>query len=111
MEENVVTSFGSLRTPLTTTTAGGILPPLPPSSVKTTIVSTPSTSGSDPIPLTASTIVPFTHNETGAPFSYGMPAFDTNTILTYYTLQAMGLGVGSSNTPLQGSKHGHYCPF
>jgi hypothetical protein len=111
MEENVVTSSGSPRTPVTTTTTGGILPPLPPSSVKTTIVLTPSTSGSDPIPLTTSTIVSFTHNETCDPFSYGMPNFDTNTILSYSTLQAMGLGAGSSKTPLKGSTASTTLPF
>jgi hypothetical protein len=42
----------------------------------------------------------------GPPFLYGMPDFDKNFFLTYSTLQAMGLGEGSSNTPLQGSMGG-----
>jgi hypothetical protein len=86
MEGNVVTSSGSPRTLVTTTTTGGILHPLPPSLVKTTTVLTHSTSGSDLIPLMTSTIVLFNHNETSDPFSYGMPNFDTNTILSYSTL-------------------------
>jgi hypothetical protein len=57
------------------------------------VVSTPSTSGSGLIPLLASTTVLFTQSATGPPFSYGMPDFDTNSVLTYSTLQTMGLGV------------------
>jgi hypothetical protein len=111
MEENVATSSGSPRTPVTTTTGGGIVPPPPPSPVRTTVVPTPTTSGSGLIPLTASTTVSFTQNMTGAPFSYGMPDFDTNSVLTYSTLQTMGLGAGSSNAPLQGSAIGTTAPF
>jgi hypothetical protein len=70
------------------------------------MVSTTSTSGSGPIPSLATTTAPFTQSATGPPFSYGMPDFDTNFVLTYSTLQTMGLGVGSSNDPLQGSMGG-----
>jgi hypothetical protein len=111
MEENVATSSGSPRTPITTTTGGGILPPPPPSPVRTSVVPTPTTSGSGLIPLTTSTTVLFTQNATGTPFSYGMPNFDTNSVLTYSTLQTMGLGAGSSNAPLQGSTMGTTAPF
>jgi hypothetical protein len=111
MEANVATSSGSPHTPVTTTTSGGILPPLPPSPVRTTVVSTPSTSGSGLIPLSASTTAPFTQSATGPPFSYGMPDFDSNLVLTYSTLQTMGLGVGSSNAPMQGSTGGTSVPF
>jgi hypothetical protein len=38
----------------------------------------------------------------GAPFSYGMSDFDSSLILTYSTLQTIGLGAGNSNAPLQG---------
>jgi hypothetical protein len=37
--------------------------------------------------------------------------FDTNSFLTYYTLQTMVLEAGSSNTPLQGSTTGTTIPF
>jgi hypothetical protein len=86
-----------------TTTGGGIVPPPPPPPVRTTTVPTPMTSGSGSIPLMVLTTVSFTQNVTGAPFSYGMPDFDSNSVLTYSTLQTMGLGAGSSNAPLQGS--------
>jgi hypothetical protein len=37
--------------------------------------------------------------------------FDSNSVLTYSTLQTMGLGAGSSNAPLQGSAAGTTSPF
>jgi hypothetical protein len=40
-----------------------------------------------------------------------MSDFDTNSILTYSTLYTMGLGVGRSNAPLQGSSTGINSPF
>jgi hypothetical protein len=43
MAVNVATLSRSPHTPITTTTAGGILPFLPPSLVKNTVVLTPST--------------------------------------------------------------------
>jgi hypothetical protein len=46
MEANDATSSGSPRTLISATTTGGMLPPKPPSSVHTIVVSTPSTSGS-----------------------------------------------------------------
>jgi hypothetical protein len=111
MEVNVATSSGSPHTPVTTTTSGGILPPLPPSPVRTTVVSTPSTLGSGSIPLSSSNTVSFTQSVMGPPFSYGIIDFDTNSVLTYSTLQTMGLGVGSSNAPMQGSTGGNSIPF
>jgi hypothetical protein len=54
---------------------------------------------------------PFTQSVTGPPFSYGMPGFDTSTVLSYSTLQTLGLGAGSSNTPLQGSMGGTSAPY
>jgi hypothetical protein len=47
----------------------------------------------------------------GPPFSYGMLGFDSNSVLTYSTLQTMGLGEGSSNYPMQGSTGGTSIPF
>jgi hypothetical protein len=111
MEANFSTSFRSPHTPVMTTTRGGIISPPPPSLVKTSFVPTPTTSGSDPIPLTALTIVLFTHNATGAPFSYGMPSFDTNMVLTYSILQTMSMGARIWNDPLQGSNVGTTAPF
>jgi hypothetical protein len=94
MEENVATSSGSPHTPITTTTREGIIPPPPPSPVKASVIPTPMTSSSGQIPLIGSTIILFTQNATGAPFSYGMLDFDRNSVLTYSTLQTMGLGHG-----------------
>jgi hypothetical protein len=51
-------------------------------------------------------ISPFTQSVAGPPFSYGMPGFDTNSILSYSTLQTLVLGTGNSNAPLQGSMGG-----
>jgi hypothetical protein len=106
MKSNDATSSGSPHTPSMTATIGGIPPPNSPSSVWNTIVSTTSTSGSGPIPSATTTTYLFTQSVTGPLFSYGMPNFDTNFVLTYSTLQTMGLGEGSSNAPLQGSMGG-----
>jgi hypothetical protein len=111
MEENVATSSGSPHTPSTAATTRGILPPNPTSSIQTTMVSTNSTSGSGLIPSMVATTAPFTQSATSPPFSYGMPNFDTNSILTYSTLHTMVLGVGSSNSPLQGSMGGNSASF
>jgi hypothetical protein len=102
MEENVATSSESLHTPSTTATTGGILPPNPPSLVQTIVVSTTSTSGNGIIPSMVATTTPFKQSKTHPPFSYGMLNFDMNSVLTYSTLQTMGMGEGSSNAPFQG---------
>jgi hypothetical protein len=111
MEVNVSTSFGSPCTPVMSTNGGGILPPPPHSPIRTSVVPTPKTSGNSLIPLTTLTTIPFNHNVMGAPFSYGNHEFDTNLVLTYSTLQTMGLGVGTSNASLQGSTMGTIVPF
>jgi hypothetical protein len=59
----------------------------------------------------AAITAPFPQNMTGSPFSYGMPGFGTSTVLSSSTLQTLGLGVGSSNAPLQGSIGGTSAPF
>jgi hypothetical protein len=107
MEANVATSSGSPHTPSTTATTGGIPPPNPPSSVWTTMVSTTSTSGSGLIPSLVDDHCSI-HTECDGPsiFIWDAPDFDTNSVLTYSTLQTMGLGAGSSNAPLQGSMGG-----
>jgi hypothetical protein len=92
-------------------TGEGILPPPPPSPVRTSVVLTPTTSGNGLMPLSTSTIFPFIHNTTHTPFSYGILVFDTNSVLTYSTLRTMGLGVVSSSAPLKGLVAGTTIPF
>jgi hypothetical protein len=111
METNVATSSGNPHTPSTTVTIGGFPPPNQPSSIWTTMVSTASTLGNGLIPSMVAITAPFTQSATGPPFSYGMPGFDTNSVLSYSTLQTLGLGVGSSNAPLQGSMGGTSAPY
>jgi hypothetical protein len=40
-----------------------------------------------------------------------MPSSGTSPVLTYSTLQTLGLGVGSSSAPLQGQLGGTFVPF
>jgi hypothetical protein len=108
---NVSTSSESPHTPITDPTTRRILPPLPPSPFCTIVVSNPSTLGNGSIPLSTSTTTLFTQSAMGPPFSYGIPIFDSNSSLTYSTLQTMGLGAGISNAPMQGSTGGAYIPF
>jgi hypothetical protein len=106
MEETIATSSGSPHTPIPTATGGSVVPPPPPSSIRTTTIQMPTTSGSGSIPLMTSTTVPFIQNVYDTPFSYGMPCFDSNSVLTYSTLQTISLGARSSNSPLQGAVMG-----
>jgi hypothetical protein len=75
------------------------------------MVLTASTSHSGLIPSLAVATTPFTPSETGPPFSYGMPSLGTSPVLSYSTLQTLGLGAGSSSTPLQGHMGGTPTPF
>jgi hypothetical protein len=111
MEANVATSTGSPHTPSTTATTGGILSPNQPFLVWTTMVLTASTSGNSMILPMVTITAPFTQSATGPPFSYEMSGFDMDYVLTYSTLQTMGLGEGSSNTHLQGSMGGTSSPY
>jgi hypothetical protein len=111
METNVATSSGNSPIPATTVTTGGVPPPNPPSSVRATMVSTASTSSNGLIPSMVATTAPFTQSATGPPFSYGMPSSGTSPVLSYSTLQTLGLGAGSSNAPLQGSMGGTSASF
>jgi hypothetical protein len=111
MEANIATFLGSPRTPFATTMGGGIVPRPPPSPIRSIAIPTPMTLGNGSVPLIVPTIVLFTQNVTDTPFSYGMPEFDTNSVLTYSTLQTMGLGVGISKSPLQGSTMGTNVAF
>jgi hypothetical protein len=111
MEANTATSSGNIDISFTTVTTGGVPPPNQPSSIWATMASTASTSGSGLIPSMAAITAPFPQNTTDSPFSYGMPGFGTSTILSSSTLQTLGLGVGNSNAPLQGSIGGISAPF
>jgi hypothetical protein len=57
------------------------------------------------------TTAPFTQSVTGPLFSYGMPRLDSNSVLTYPTLQTMGLEAGISNAHVKGSNGGTSVPF
>jgi hypothetical protein len=92
MEENDATSSGSPHTPSMTTTTGGVPPPKSPSQVQATMVSTASTSSSGLIPSMVVITTPFMQSVTSPPFSYRMPNFDKNSILSYSTLQNLCLG-------------------
>jgi len=70
------------------------------------MVLTTSTSASGLISSMATITTLFMQSAIGPLFSYKMLIFDTNSILTYSTLQTMGLGDGISNVPLQGSMGG-----
>jgi hypothetical protein len=75
------------------------------------MVSTVYTSDNGLIPYMETITAHFTQSVIGPLFSYGMPRFDTNSILSYSTLQNLGPGVGSLNDPLQGSMGGTSAPY
>jgi hypothetical protein len=75
------------------------------------MVSTTSTSGNGLIPSMVAITAAFTQSVIDPPFSYGMPGFDTNSVLSYSTLQTLGLGEGISNDPMQGSMGGTSAPY
>jgi hypothetical protein len=111
IKTNVVTPFGnsSIRTRVVTTRE--LSSPNPPLSVPATIVSTANTSHSGLNPSLAAATTPFTPSATGPPFSYGMPSSSTSPVLSYSTLQTLGLGAGSSSAPMQGHMGGIPIPF
>jgi hypothetical protein len=111
MKTNVVSPFGNSSIPTTVVTTGEISPPNPPSLVQATMVSTATTSHSGLIPSLAAATTPFTPSVTGPPFSYRMPSSCTSPVLSYSTLQTLGLGAGSSSAPLQGHMGGTPTPF
>jgi hypothetical protein len=110
MEPNSVTSSGISSIPTTVATTGEESPNLL-SSARATTVSTATTSHSGPTLSIAAATNPFTPSATDSPFSYGMPSLGTSHALTHSTLQTLGLGVGSSNAPLQGQLGGIPVPF
>jgi hypothetical protein len=111
METNSTTSSGNTHISSTTVTTGGVSPPNQSSPIWATMVSTASTLGNGMILSMAVITAPFTQSVTGPPFSYGMPGFGTSTILSYSTLQTIGLEEGRSNDPLQGSMGGTSSPY
>jgi hypothetical protein len=111
METNVVTPFGNSSIPTMVVTTGEFPPPIPPSPVQSTMVSTTSTSHSGPILSLAAATTPFTPSVTSPFFSYGMPSSGTSFVLSYSTSQTSSLGVGSSNAPMQGHMGGTPSPF
>jgi hypothetical protein len=92
-------------------TTRGILPPNQPSLVWDTLVSIASTLRNGIIMSMAAITTPFTQSATGPPFSYGMHGFSMSIVLSYSTLQTLGLEVGRSNAPLQGSMGGTSTPY
>jgi hypothetical protein len=101
-----ITSTGTSSIPITVVTTGDASPNLPLSSVRASMVSAATTSQSGPMPSIAAATPPYTPSATGAPFSYGMPSSGTCPALTSSISQTLGLGVGSSNAPLQGQPRG-----
>jgi hypothetical protein len=75
------------------------------------MVSSATTLHSGPNPSMAAATTPFTPSATDPPFSYDMPSSGTSHVLTYSTVQTLGLGDGSSSTPLQGHFGGTPVPF
>jgi hypothetical protein len=75
------------------------------------MVLTASTSHSGLIPSLVAVTTHFTPSVIDLPFSYGMPSSGTSPVLSYSTLQTLGLGAGSSSTPLQGHMGGIPAPF
>jgi hypothetical protein len=110
MEPNTVTSSVNSSIPTIIATTREASPNFP-SSVRATTVSTATMSHSGPTPSIAAATLSFTPSATGPPFSYDMPSLGTCPALTHSTLQTLGLGVGSSNAPLQGQLGGIYVPF
>jgi hypothetical protein len=111
MATNVVTSSGNYSIPITVSTIGEASPNFSLLAVRATMVSAATTSHSGSTPsITAATPL-FTPSATGPLFSYGMPSSSTSLALTHSTLQTLGLGAGSSNTPLQGQLGGIPVPF
>jgi hypothetical protein len=94
METNAATSLGNPHIPSTTITTRCFPPPNQPSPVWTTMVLIASTSGNGLILSMAAITAPFTQSATCPLFSYEMPGFDMNSILSYSTLQTLGLGQG-----------------
>jgi hypothetical protein len=70
-----------------------------------------TTSHSGLISSLVAATTPFTPSATGPPFSYGMPSSGTSPVLSYSTLQTLGLGVGSYKHSSARSHGGTPAPF
>jgi hypothetical protein len=102
MEENIVSSSRNPDIPSTVVITRGVPPRTPPSPVQATMVLTASTLSNGSIPYLVKTTAPFTQSAIGPLFSYRMPNLGTSPVLSYSTLQTLGLGAGISNAPPQG---------
>jgi hypothetical protein len=111
MEAHAATFSGNTDISFTTVTTRGVPPSNQPLLVRATMVSTNYTLGSILILSMVTITAPFTQNTTSSPFSYRMPGFSMSIVLSSSTLQTLGLGLGSSNAPLQVSIGGTYDPF
>jgi hypothetical protein len=111
METNVVTPSRNSSIPTMVVTIGEISSPNPPSSIRSTMVSTATTSHSGPNPSLAAATTPFTPSAIGPLFSYGMLSLGTSLVLSYSTLQTLGMGARISSAPLQGHMGGTLAPF
>jgi hypothetical protein len=111
METNVVTPSGNSSIPTTVVTIGNISSPNPQLSFRATMVLTVTTLHSGPIPSLVVATTPFSPSATGPPFSYGMPSSGTSPVLSYSTLQTLGIGVGRYSAPLQDHMGGTPGPF
>jgi len=111
VEGTRATLSGSPYNPIIVVAGGGVVCPPPHLCIKTSAVQKPTTLGSVSIPSMTLTTVPSIQNTFRAPFSYVMPVFYYNSVLTYSTLQTIGLESRRSNAPLQGSIAGTIAPF
>jgi hypothetical protein len=111
MEENSGTSSGSPHTPTSAIAGGHVVPTPPPPPVRNTNFQMTTTLGSGTIHSTTLNTFPSIQNVSSTPFSDGMSIFDSSSILTYYTLQIVGMGAWSSNSTLQGSTMGTTAQF
>jgi hypothetical protein len=116
METNAATCSGNPHISSTIVTTEAFSPPNQPSPTQTTMVSTASNSRNGMIPTMMAITDPFNQSATGPPFSYGMPSFDMNYVVSYSTLQTLGLRAWSSNALFQGSMGGisalyNYFPY
>jgi hypothetical protein len=111
METNAFTSLGNPHIPSTNVTTGGFPSPNQVLSVQTTMFLIASILINGLILSMVAITTPFTQSAIGPPLSYEIPSFDMNFVLSYSTLQTLGLGAGRSNSPLQGSMGGTSTPY
>jgi hypothetical protein len=111
METNVVTPSRNSSIPTTVVTTEELSSPNTLSTVRVTMGSTVTTLHSGPNPSFTAATTPFTPSAIGPPFSYGMPSSGTSSVLSYSTLQTLGLGARSSSAPLQGHMGDTLVPF